>query len=74
MIVTIQEVLELQSKRARINRVPLSEIEWYDWDEKIVIPKEVIESFEFTGLSNIDFITSNYYKKDGRYETTKESK
>ena len=61
--VAIEYVLWLDSERRRINKVLLENIEWYDFGTKVDVSKEVIDHFDLTGLSNIDFITSEYYKK-----------
>ena len=53
----------LQQERVRINKTRLSEIEFYEDGKKLEVPKEIIKGFEFTGLANVDFITSNYYKR-----------
>lgn len=62
MKVAIEYIKWLQGERAKINRAELEDIEFFENEMKLVIPKKVIEDFEFTGLNNIDFITSNFYK------------
>lgn len=59
--ITIEEVFELQKRRQRINKLPLEKIIWRKNGKPIVISKEIIEHWEFTGLNNIDFIISGAY-------------
>lgn len=62
--VTLQEIEDIIKRRNRINILDLDDIEFIDFDGKVVdIPQGIIDKFKFVGLSNIDFITSNYYKR-----------
>lgn len=61
MKVTIEYLQAIQDERARINNTPLNEIEFYENGKKIEIDEDIIKEFEFTGLNNIDFITSGFY-------------
>lgn len=63
MKVNIEDVIRIANERKAINSLDLNEIEWYQNGVKIEISKEVIEDFELTGLSNMDFITGNYWGK-----------
>lgn len=49
-----------------IEQMPLSELA-NEYSEKTLqnIPKPVIEEFYFTGLSNLDFLTSDFLTKKG---------
>lgn len=63
MRVNIEYVEWLNEERAKINRATLSEIDFYKDDVKLEIDPRLIEDFDFTGLNNIDFISSGYYLK-----------
>jgi len=68
MRVDVEHVLKMQAERFRINSLNLKEIEWYEDGKKIEISPELIEEFLFTGLCNIDFITTESFKKKNLYE------
>jgi len=68
MKIAIEYILWLQEERNKINRVPLDEIEFYENGMKVKIDKAILEEFTFTGLINVDFITSGFYET-GFYET-----
>ena len=40
----------------------LDEIDFYENGEIIHIDKKILDDFTFTGLNNIDLITSGFYK------------
>ncbi len=61
-IVSVEEILLMQEERAKINRIPLNEILFFENGKPLKIPDKIVEDFEFTGLNNIDFITSGAYK------------
>ena len=61
MRVDLEEVRDIMKRRKRINNIPLQEIEWFENGKKIEIDLDTIDDFLFTGLNNIDFITSGYY-------------
>ncbi len=52
----------IKKELREINKVELSEIIWTKDGKVLSIPKKTIDDFEFIGLSNIDFITSGYYR------------
>ena len=60
MRIDIEDVLHQQLLRSRWNCADLDDIEFYSGGEKMIIPEEVLDWFEFTGLHNVDFITSGY--------------
>lgn len=62
MKINIEEILELQDRRAKINNALLSEIEFYENGIKIEIDPEVLEEWKFIGLNNTDFIITDAYK------------
>ena len=59
--VNIEDIFEIQDRRRIINNFDLMDIEFYADGDPIEIDPKVKKEFEFTGLNNIDFITSNYY-------------
>ena len=64
MKIAIEYIEWLASERQKINKTPLDEIEFFKNGMKVDISKKMIEDFEFTGLNNIDFITSGFYKEN----------
>jgi hypothetical protein len=62
MKINLEEITKNISQRKKWNSVPLSEIEFFERGVKIEIPKELVDDFVTTGLNNIDFIASGYYK------------
>lgn len=60
--VAIERLLNLKKELWEINRLALSEIVWLKDGKVMDIPQNIIDEFMFIGLSNIDFITSGYYK------------
>ena len=63
MIVNVETIEFLEHLRKDINTPLLSDIEFYQNDKPINIPKEYVEEFDLTGLNNMDFITSGFYKR-----------
>lgn len=46
-------IKEIQNEIDRINNTPLEEINWYNSEgQPITVSKELVEYWEFTGLSN----------------------
>jgi len=46
-----------------INSIDLNDIQFQDENDKpIVIDQKIIDDFKFTGLSNCDFILTEFYK------------
>jgi len=60
MKVTIEYVSWLMEEKSKINRVPLKDLEIFENGMKLDIPRKVIDDFDFTGLSNVDFILSDF--------------
>ncbi len=63
MKVAVEYVQWLMEEKSKINRVKLEDLELYENGMKLDIPRKVIEDFDFTGLSNVDFILSDYREK-----------
>lgn len=59
--VHIEEIIGMHIRKSQINSVRLDDIEFYEDGQKIDIPEKAINSFELTGLNNVDFILTNYY-------------
>jgi len=59
--INIEEIFEIYDRRKIINNFDLMDIEFCVDGKPIEIDPKVKKEFEFTGLNNIDFITSNYY-------------
>ena len=62
--IDIELINAVMAFRSFIQSVNLWEIDFYEDGVKLDIPKELVDEFCFTGLANIDFITSNYYRKE----------
>lgn len=60
MQIAIEYVEWLAEERSKINRVPLEDLEIFENGMKLDIPRKVIDDFELTGLSNVDFILSDF--------------
>jgi len=57
MKINIEDVFKLQEQRAEINKNMASENEYYKDGKKVDIPKSELDEWDFTGLSNTDFVT-----------------
>ena len=64
MRVDIEYIKHIQKERARINKVELEDIEFFEGGEKVDISQKIIDDFKFCGLNNTDFILTDYYKGD----------
>lgn len=54
--ISIDWVESIQNQIDRVNSTPLEEINWYSKSGKpIVVSKELLEYWKFTGLNNWDF-------------------
>ena len=62
MKIKIEEILELKKRFREINSQDLTNLKFSLNDKEVVIDPKFIEEFRFTGLNNIDFITSEFYK------------
>lgn len=56
MKLNIEDILDAQSTRNKINQMDIKNIEWYLDGKKIFISDETLEEWKFTGLSNTDFV------------------
>lgn len=64
VVIRIEEVVRLQSRRRRINQYNLHDILWTKNGKQIQFPKDVLDDWDFTGLTNIDFIMAYGAKKE----------
>ena len=64
MKINIEDVIVHLEQQRKWNSIPLSDIEFYERGVKLDIPKGLIDEWEFTGLNNIDFISSRHYLKE----------
>jgi len=64
MKLAIEYVEWLMEEKSKINREKLSDIELFENGMKLDISQNVIDDWDFTGLSNIDFILSDYRLKN----------
>lgn len=61
--ISISEIYTLANRRKQINELDLASIDFIDDDgNSIDISPEIIKEFVYTGLNNMDFITSGFYK------------
>ena len=63
MKIEISEIEKLTERLREINRLNLQDIQWIDENGKISsISPELIDEFKFTGLNNVDFIMSGFFR------------
>ena len=68
MRVEIENIKIAEAFKRCINSTELDDIEVYENGELLEINPEFIDEFKFTGLSNIDFFTSGFYKEGWKKE------
>ena len=61
--IDINEIFEIKDRERLINNFDLMDITFCAGDKPINIDPQVQQEFRKTGLSNIDFIMTNYYLK-----------
>lgn len=62
-VVNIEVVKKIIDDLREINKIPFDEIEWHENGKPLDIPKEVLEEWKFTGLSNYSFVDTEFYKE-----------
>ncbi len=67
MRINVEEVLRNEKERNTWNAVEFSTIDFYINNVKIEIPKEKLEEWKLTGLSNTSFITTYDFPKSEDY-------
>ena len=61
MRINLEDIRKNIEQQRKWNNVRLDRIEFYENGIQLDIPIELIDEFEFTGLNNIDFITTEFY-------------
>ncbi len=64
MDVSVKYIRWLQKEVGKINRCGLYDLRIWEGNKRVGLSKKLLDSFAMTGLNNMDFITSNYYKKE----------
>lgn len=62
MRVNIEDVRDIEKARSKINRPDFKQIEWYEDGKKLDIDPKILDDYEYTGLNNMDFITSDFFR------------
>ena len=62
MTIEIEEILRLKERLREINDQDLNHITFTENGQKLEINPKHIDEFLFTGLNNVDFITTEFYK------------
>lgn len=61
--IRISDVLRIAEEAAEINKTNFEEIEWLDENGAVIpIDEKILKDFKFTGLNNMDFIKTGFYK------------
>ena len=61
--IAIEEVMDIQRRKRRINRLQLSSIIWTKNGDDVSVDAETVREFALTGLLNTDFIQSGTFLK-----------
>lgn len=64
MKINIEEIHQMLARRREINSVRLEDIEWYENGVKLSIDKQLIDRYRFIGMTNMDFIATDFYKQN----------
>ncbi len=71
--IRVSEILAIAKRQREINGRELTEIDFLDDSGNIIeVDEKIVDDFRFCGLSNTDFITSEFYLKgwdEGKFET-----
>lgn len=59
--INIEDIRRLEEEINNLNKLDLNQIELYIADEKITIPKKLIDNWKFTGLNNFHFFKDEFY-------------
>lgn len=62
--VSVEYIEWLDDERRKINRAKLEDVEFSKNGEKLDIPAKRVKRFKFIGLSNTDFILTNFYDEE----------
>jgi hypothetical protein len=66
--IAIEEVMDIQKRKRRINRLKLSSIIWTLNGNDVPVNPEIVREWEFTGLNNTDFIQGGKFMKLKKYK------
>ena len=66
MQVEIEHIEYLTKERQKINKASLKTMVFTKNGVVVPIPIEIRDAFELTGLNNIDFIISGFYKESSK--------
>lgn len=61
--VDVEEVRALKARLAEINSHDFDDIEWFENNKLLVVDPVIASTWHFIGMTNADFITSDYYKQ-----------
>lgn len=56
MRVDIERIKAIEAELKTINAVPLKDLEIYENGNQVALPENLIESWRFTGLSNVSLL------------------
>ncbi len=62
--IAIEEVYRIQEERRAINKLEFQDIVWTENGKPINIPAEVLHTWLFCGLNNMDFIMAGQHRPD----------
>jgi hypothetical protein len=60
--VDVEEINRLRAAIRKINALDLNLIDFYEGGEKLEISQQRKDEWAFTGMSNADFIDTDFYK------------
>ena len=60
--VDIEKIIKIKEELRKINALSMDEIEFFENGQKIIIDPELLKEWDYIGLNNTDFITSEFYK------------
>ena len=64
-IIFIEDIKNLRDQISTINSMNLRDILFFEDGKRVYFTEKLYDDFEFTGLNNIDFICSGFYKGSG---------
>lgn len=62
--ISIEEIKQITERKRFINSLNLDDIIWTEDGVELDISEKIKDDFWFMGLTNFDFITTNYYKSN----------
>ena len=61
MRIDYEDVWQMLEERSAFNRPEFRDIEFYKDGKRVEIPEAVIDKWEFMGLNNVDFVSSDFF-------------